>query len=447
VKGPVVVVGAGAAGLMAAIAARRAGAPDVILLEKTKKVGYKILISGKGRCNITNAETSIKELIQHYPGGGKFLWSAFSQFDTQDTVRFFEDLGLATKRDRGGRIFPVSDLSSDVVDTLVRELTRLNGVLRLEAPGKRILTEAGRVSGLELESGEVVPAEALIVTVGGQSFPGTGSTGDGYAMAREVGHRVVDPFPALVPLRVPGVKDLAGLELKNVKATVVVGGKPLISRQGELRFGHFGLTGPIILYLSRHAVLAQKQDGTVEIQVNLKPALSREQLDAGLRRDWEAKPKATLREALRERLPEGLIDHFLGVAEVSGDQQVAGITRADRNRLLDCMQRWTFPMTCPLSKEVAEVTAGGVDLKEIDPKTMASRLVPGLFWAGEVLDVDGYIGGYNFQSAWSTGWVAGLNAARLVLTPEDPQTVTAPITLKTADRAERSPLDRGRAGT
>ncbi|MBO9540029.1 aminoacetone oxidase family FAD-binding enzyme [bacterium] len=423
----IVVVGAGGAGMMAAIAAARAGA-SVTLLEKTKRVGYKIIISGKGRCNITNAEPSVKELVQHYPGGGRFLWSLLSRFDTQDAVRFFEDLGVKTKRDRGGRIFPDSDKSTDVVEALQREMIRLGVTLRLEAPGKAIRTEDGRVTGIELQSGEVVPADALIITVGGQSFPGTGSTGDGYTMARETGHQVVDPFPALVPLKVAGVKELADLELRNVKATVVADGKATLDRQGEMRFAHFGLTGPIILYLSRHAVLAQKQGKKVEIHLNLKPALTREQLDAGLRRDWEAAPRATLAEAMKERLPERLIPFFLQAAGAEATKRVSEVTRQERNRILDTFQRWVFPVICALSKEVAEVTAGGVDLKQVDGKTMESKLVKGLYWAGEVLDVDGYIGGYNLQAAWSTGWAAGLAAARQVLSPEDPEQVLISVT-------------------
>lgn len=410
----VVVLGAGGAGLMAAIAAARTGA-QVVLLEKTKRIGYKIVISGKGRCNITNAETNLKELVAQYPGGGKFLWSPLSQFDTQDTLRFFADLGLATKRDRGGRIFPESDKSTDVVDALVRECTRLGVEIRLEAAGQSLCIAEGAVTGLRLATGEVVPADAVIVTVGGQSFPGTGSTGDGYGMARAVGHHVVDPFPALVPIKVPGVKDLAGLELKNVEATVAADGKPLLTRRGELRFAHFGLTGAIILYLSRHAVVAQKAGKDVAFWINLKPALDREQLDAGLRRDWETRPKDPIQDALRARLPEQLIPVFLAAAGLPADKRVSEVTRAERQRLLETFFRWRLPMICPLSKEVAEVTAGGVELKEIEPKTMASKLVKGLYWAGEVLDVDGYIGGYNLQAAWSTGWVAGVNAARHVL--------------------------------
>lgn len=410
----VVVVGAGGAGLMAAIAAARAGA-QVVLLEKTKRIGYKIVISGKGRCNITNAETNLKELVAQYPGGGKFLWSQLTQFDTEDTLRFFRDLGLETKRDRGGRIFPSSDKSTDVVDALVRECTRLGVTIRMEAPGQSLCVAEGAVTGLRLTTGEVVPAEAVIVTVGGQSFPGTGSTGDGYLMARAAGHHVVDPFPALVPIKVAGVKDLAGLELKNVEATVAADGKALVTRRGEMRFAHFGLTGAIILYLSRHAVVAQKEGKQVEFWLNLKPALDREQLDAGLRRDWESRPRDPIKEALRARLPEQLIPAFLAASGIPAEKRVSEVTRAERQRLLETFFRWRLPMICPLSKEVAEVTAGGVDLKEIEPKTMASKVVRGLYWAGEVLDVDGYIGGYNLQAAWSTGWVAGINAARHVL--------------------------------
>lgn len=407
----VVVVGAGAAGLMAAIAAARAGAPT-LLLEKTKRIGYKILISGHGRCNLTNAERDVRQLVANYPGGGKFLYGVFSQFDNQDFVRFVEELGLPTKTDPRGRVYPASDRSLDVVEAFQRELERLGVRLRLEAPGERILTQDGRVTGIALTSGEVVEAGALVVTVGGQSFPNTGSTGDGYRMARESGHALVEPFPSLVPLRSPGLGELAGLSLRDVEVTAVVDGKPQASRRADLMLAHFGLTGPAVLHLSRTASLALSRGQRVEVWLDLVPDLSREELDAQLIRAWERSPRTFLANALKEILPERLVPFFLARAEVRGDRPVAEVPRKDRNRLVERMKRWAFPIPSVLSKEVAEVTAGGLDLKELDPKSMASRKVVGLFWAGEVLDVDGYIGGYNFQSAWSTGWVAGSHAAR-----------------------------------
>ena len=408
---PVVVVGAGAAGLMAAISAARAGAPT-ILLEKTKRFGYKILISGHGRCNLTNAERDIKQLITNYPGGGKFLYGVFNQFDNWDFIRFIEELGLPTKTDARGRVYPESDKSLDVVEAFQREIDRLGIQLRLEAPGKRIVMEDGKAVGIELMSGEVVKAGALVVTVGGQSFPNTGSTGDGYAMAQEVGHSLVDPFPSLVPLRSPGLGELAGLSLRDVEVTAVVDGKPAAKRRADMMFAHFGLTGPAVLHLSRTASLAIAEGKTVELWLDQVPDRTREELDADLRKAWEKTPRTHLANALKELLPERLVPFFLKHADVAGDRPVSEVSKKDRTKLVERLKRWTFPIPSVLSKEVAEVTAGGLNLKEVDPRTMASKKVESLYWAGEVLDVDGYIGGYNFQSAWSTGWVAGASAAR-----------------------------------
>lgn len=408
---PVVVVGAGAAGLMAAISAARAGAPT-LLLEKTGRCGYKILISGHGRCNLTNAERDVKQLVSHYPGGGKFLYGVFSQFDNHDFLRFIEGLGLPTKTDPRGRVYPASDRSLDVLEAFQQELDRLGITLRMEAPAERILTEDGRAVGLQLASGETVPAGAVIVTVGGQSFPNTGSTGDGYRMARELGHQLVDPFPSLVPLKSPGLGELAGLSLRDVAVTVALDGKAAATRRADMMFAHFGLTGPAVLLLSRTASLALSQGKAVTLWLDLAPDLTREELDAQLRATWEASPRTHLSNALKDRLPERLVPFFLKQADVAGDRPVSEVPKRDRNKLVERLKRWAFPIPAVLSKDVAEVTAGGLDLKELDPRTMASKRVNGLYWAGEVLDVDGEIGGYNFQSAWSTGWVAGLHAAK-----------------------------------
>ncbi len=383
-----------------------------MLLEKTKRFGYKILISGHGRCNLTNAERDLKQLITNYPGGGKFLYGVFSQFDNWDFIRFVEGLGLPTKTDARGRVYPETDRSLDVVEAFQRELDRLGIQLRLEAPGAKIITEAGRAVGIELASGEVVKAGALVITVGGQSFPNTGSTGDGYQMAQEIGHTLVDPFPSLVPLRSPGLGELAGLSLRDVEVTAVVDGKPAAKRRADMMFAHFGLTGPAVLHLSRTASLALAQGKTVELWLDVAPDRSREELDADLKAAWDRTPRTHLANALKDWLPERLVPTFLAKAGVAGDRPVSEIPKRERAKLVERLKRWAFPIPSVLSKEVAEVTAGGLNLKEVDPKTMASKRVEGLFWAGEVLDVDGYIGGYNFQSAWSTGWVAGQSAAR-----------------------------------
>lgn len=408
---PVVVVGAGAAGLMAAIASARAGAPT-LLLEKTQRCGYKILISGHGRCNLTNAERDVKQLVTHYPGGGKFLYGVFNQFDNHDFMRFVADLGLAVKTDARGRVYPESDRSLDVLEAFQRELDRLGVTLRLEAPAERIVAEDGRATGIALSSGEVVRAGAVVVTVGGQSFPNTGSTGDGYRMARELGHTLVEPFPSLVPLKSPGLGELAGLSLRDVAVTAVVDGKPTAQRRADMMFAHFGLTGPAILHLSRTASLALSQGKTVELWLDQAPDQTREELDASLRQAWERNPRTHLSNALKDWLPERLVPVFLKQAAVAGDRPVSEVPKRDRLKLIERLKRWAFPIPAVLSKEVAEVTAGGLNLKEVDPRTMASKRLTHLFWAGEVLDVDGEIGGYNFQSAWSTGWVAGLSAAK-----------------------------------
>lgn len=411
----IMVVGGGAAGMMAAIAAAQAGAP-VVLLEKTDRLGFKIQISGGGRCNVTNDLADPHELVTMYPGNGKFLLDAFKGFSKRDLVDFLARHGVRTKVEPPyGKLFPVSDRSRDIIRALEAEMDRLGVDVRLKTPVERLVVAHGRVGGVVTLGGELIPAGAVIVCVGGQSLPRSGSTGDGYRMARAVGHHVTDPFPSLVPLRVPGTRDLAGVSLRDVEGTVLADGKVADRRfRGDLLFTHFGLSGPIILQLSRAAAQGLHEGRAVEIRINLKPDSSVSELDA----EWLARiaesPKAQVTSLLKDDLPKSVAASFLASAGVDGTRRVSELSRGDRQRLVETLRAWAFPVTGWHSFDVAEVTAGGVDVREVDPKTFASKLVQGLYWAGEVLDIDGYVGGFNFQAAWSSGHAAGVAAARAI---------------------------------
>lgn len=408
----IVVVGAGAAGLMAAISAAEEGA-GVSVLEKMPAAGRKILITGKGRCNFTN-RCDVADFPKYFPGNGSFLISALRAFDNQDLIDFFTSRGVPSKVERGGRLFPESDKASDIVAALTREASALGVRLMLNRPVKAVLTREGRVTGVAAGT-EVLPADAVILATGGMSYPGTGSTGDGYRMARDLGHTVIPPAPSLVPLEAADrwIGELQGLSLKNVEASVWVHGRKMDSEFGEMMFTHFGLSGPIILSLSQAVSRALKETPVPEIRVeiNLKPALTPETLDKRLQRDFAAFTRKQFKNALGELLPAKLIPVIVRLSELPPDKPVHQITREERRRLAELLQR--LPVAIRGTRPVAEavVTAGGVDVREIQPRTMESRLVQGLFFAGEVMDVDGYTGGFNLQAAFSTGFVAGRAAA------------------------------------
>ena len=415
--GKVLVVGAGPAGMMAAIKAAENGSA-VTLLEKTERVGKKMAITGKGRCNMTNA-ASIPEIIQNIPGNGAFLNSAIRFFDNQDVIAFFEDEGVPTVTERGGRVFPASSRAADAVDAMLRRLHELHVGVRLRAEVRDILMEDGRATGARLSSGEEIPADAVIVATGGASYPRTGSTGDGFRMAEAVGHTIETPTPALVPLETEEdwPKELTGLSLRNVRVRLFSEDEPpekLGEAFGEMMFTHFGVTGPIILTLSRIAAMYLRTHDYISAEIDLKPALDEDTLEKRIQRDFEKYKNKQVKNAAVDLLPARLIAPVLDLAYIDEAKPVHQITRAERLRLVEALKR--LPLTIVRTRPIDEaiVTAGGVSVKELNPKTMESKLVRGLYFVGEVADVDGFTGGYNLQAAFSMGAAAGTWAARSV---------------------------------
>lgn len=403
----IIVVGAGPAGMMAAIRAAENGA-NVTLLEKMKKPGRKMMITGKGRCNITNA-ADVPEIIRNIHGNGAFLNSSMRTFDNQDVMEFFRQQGVPVKVERGNRVFPVSDKAQDAVDAMVHRLHELGVKIELEMPVADILTQDGRVAGVRTKSGAHYKADAVILAVGGASYPGTGSTGDGYEMAKKLGHTIVPLRPSLVPLETEEewVKDLQGLSLRNVRVTLLANNEKVQEMFGEMMFTHFGVTGPIILSLSRKAAECLAAGKYVELEINLKPALTPEKLDARIQRDFDKYIRKSLKNGLVDLLPHKMIEPLLDYAFLDPDRPVNQVTAAERHRLAEVLQHLILIVTKTRPLSEAIVTAGGVSVREINPKTMESKLVPGLYFAGEVTDVDAYTGGYNLQAAFSMGNAAG----------------------------------------
>ena len=425
------ILGAGAAGLVAAIRAAELGA-KVVVLEKNRRPGVKILMSGGTRCNITNARglrrlevvsgpidpaydpkqcRGPRAIQQAFDAGGAFLGPSLKAFDVDRTVRMFEEEGVATKIEGNGKIFPVSDRATDVLDALTRRLERSGAELRCLSPVRGV--RRGDVFEIVLD-GEVVHARRLILAMGGKSFPGCGTTGDGYAIAREFGHAIVPTKPALVPLRVDGdwVAGLKGITLPDVVASVreVGSGRILQERREAVLFAHFGLTGPAILDVSRAEARREAGSPALELRIDLLPDVSREAFDQQLQASARTgrRPAVSL---LPASLPRRLTDALREHAGIPADRVGPELSRDERRRLVDAIKQLALPISGSLGFEKAEVTSGGVTLGEVDPKTLESKLVPGLHFAGEVLDLDGLIGGYNFQAAWSTGWHAGEVAA------------------------------------
>ena len=400
-----VVVGGGAGGMMAAICAARGGAA-VTLLDPNERLGKKVNITGKGRCNVTN-ESNCEELLAHVPQNPRFLYSAFSRFDGYDAMRFFEELGVPLKVERGKRVFPVSDRSFDVTAALERELKRLR-VKLVRDRALDILTEGGHIAAVRGEKG-TYPADAVVLATGGVSYPATGSTGDGFRMAEALGHTVTPLHGSLVPLRADGCAALQGLSLRNVGLTVFESGKKIHSDLGELLFTHFGVSGPLILSASAHMRRFDKKQYRLEI--DLKPALDEQQLDRRLLSDFEKYANSDFCNALGALLPQKMIDAFVDRSGIPPREKVHDITRAQREIIRTLLKRWSIDVIAPMPVENAIITSGGVKVGEIDPKTMASKKVAGLYFAGEMIDVDAYTGGYNLQIAWATGKAAGEAAA------------------------------------
>jgi predicted Rossmann fold flavoprotein len=412
--------------LMAAGQAAELGA-ETLLLEKMNRPGRKLRITGKGRCNLTNT-ASLSEFITHLGPNGRFLRQAFSMFLTSELVAFFEKLGVRTVTERGGRVFPASGEARDVVDALVRWVEKQGVTVRTRSTVERLLVEKERVVGVQVShavshkretsttrpsSGRVYRADAVIISTGGASYPATGSTGDGYRLAESVGHTIVPIRPALVPLETAGdiAPRLQDLSLRNVTVRVFINGKKRAEAFGEMLFTHFGLSGPVILTLSRQVVDALRLGQKVALSIDLKPALDAKKLDARLIRDLNAHGKRQFQILLKELLPQKLIPVCIDLTGIPPDKAGHQITAQERKKLRVWLKDFRFEVTGYRPFAEAIITAGGVDTREVDPRTMASRLVKGLYFAGEVLDVDADTGGYNLQTAFSTGWVAGRSAA------------------------------------
>ncbi len=406
----VIVIGGGPAGMMSAIRAAEGGA-QVTLFEKMNRLGRKLSITGKGRCNLTNAADTA-EIIKNIPRNGKFLFSALENFTAVDTVNFFESLGLKTKHERGNRIFPESDNAAEVIDVLSKKLAVLNVEVKLNARVDEIISDDKKVRGVEV-NGKFFEADAIILATGGASYPATGSTGDGFKFSRELGHTVTEILPALVPLEIEEdfVKSLQGLSLRNVRVSLISDGQKISELFGEMLFTHFGVSGPVILTLSRQVAKLLSEKKFVELLINLKPALTPEQLNARVLRDFEKFKRKTIKNALVELLPGKLIPVVLDLSYLDEERRVDEITKEERRRLIEVLRGLPLTVTKTRPLDEAIVTSGGVAVKEINPKTMQSKIVSGLFIVGEVADVDGNTGGFNLQAAWAMGNAAGKFAA------------------------------------
>ena len=408
----IVIIGGGAAGLMVAYSAslKYGKGAEITVIEKNERPARKVMITGKGRCNVTN-NCDVDTLVANVPKNGKFLFSAFSGFDSKDTMGLFETLGVPLKTERGNRVFPVSDKAVDIVDALVGAVKK-SGADILHAVAKKILTENGAVAGVLLENGEVISADSVILATGGMSYPLTGSTGDGYKIAQALGHTVTELKPSLVPLTVHEgfCSRLSGLALKNVTLSVFEEGKkkPVFSELGEMLFTHFGISGPLTLSASAH--MRRMGKTTYTAYIDLKPALSLEQLDSRILRDFEDEKNKDFANSLDKLLPKSLIPVIIALSGIEPTLKVNQICREMRTSLCRVIKALPLHITGFRTIEEAIITGGGISVKEINPTTMESKLVNGLYFAGEIIDADAYTGGFNLQIAFSTGFAAGKNA-------------------------------------
>lgn len=402
----VIVVGGGPAGMICALAAARRGR-KVVLLEKNEKLGKKLFITGKGRCNVTNA-SDVEELLNQVVTNKRFLYSSFYGFTNNDLMNLLEELGCPLKVERGNRVFPVSDKSSDVIGTLLKELNRLKVKIQYHAEVKQLVVEQETIKGVQLKDGTTLYGESVVIATGGFSYPLTGSSGDGYEFAKSVGHTVTDIVPALVPMNIKeeDCKKMQGLSLRNIGFKVKRGKKTLYEDFGELLFTHFGISGPVVLSASSHLPAKQSQEETI-IEIDLKPALTAEQLDARLLRDFEAYRGRQFKNCLDKLLPAKMIPVMIERSGIDPMKKVNVITKEERAHLVECFKHFRLHMNGLRSFKEAIVTKGGVAVKEIQPSTMESKKVQGLYFVGEVLDLDAVTGGYNLQIAWSTGYAAG----------------------------------------
>jgi predicted Rossmann fold flavoprotein len=408
----VIVVGAGPSGLLAAGSASEAGG-RVLLLEKMRQEGRKLLITGKGRCNITN-DAEVGEFIRHIHPNGRFLRNAFGQFFSADILQLLQQYGVETTLERGGRYFPASNSSADVLSAILKWVKDRKVVIRCGHRVEKLIIEEGKIGGVQA-NGEQFRAPKVIMATGGKSYPATGSNGEGFELARAAGHTILDPRPALVPLETEGnmAQQLQGLTLKNVKATVWVNDKKTGEDFGEMLFTHFGLSGPIILTLSRIVVDGLRQNSKVEVSVDLKPALDDQKLDARLLRDLDESGKKRISNLFRNWLPATMIPVFMEVIGIDPEKESHQVSSVERRKIRNLMKDLRFGIKGHRSFKEAIITAGGVSIGEINPKTMESKIVSGLYFAGEMIDLDADTGGFNLQIAYSTGWLAGWSSGKL----------------------------------
>lgn len=406
----VIVVGAGPAGLLAAGRAAELGA-KVLVLEKMKQPGRKLMITGKGRCNITN-DASIRDFITHVYPNGRFLKNAFSHYYSKDILDLLQRFGVESTLERGGRYFPASNMAKDVLQAFLRWNKTLNVEIRCGQQVEKLLVVNGILVGVQSNGLELLSKRVILAT-GGKSYPATGSNGDGYELARRVGHSIVKPIPALVPIETKGniAQSLQGLNLRNVKAVVWVNDKKMGEDFGEMIFTHFGLSGPIILTLSRIVVAELHKKSKVEISIDLKPALDEQKLDARLLRDLNEHGKKKISNIFRNWLPASMVPVFIEVLNLDAEKECHQITANERKQIRLLLKNFKFEISHHRSFKEAIITAGGISTKEISSKTMESKLVRGLFFAGELIDVDAETGGYNLQIAYSTGWLSGNSCA------------------------------------
>ena len=413
----VIIIGGGPAGIISAISSARNG-NNVILIEKNNSLGKKLLITGKGRCNITSS-ININDFIKNIPGNGKFLYSAFQNFTNIDIINLIEKNGVKVKEKRGNRIFPITDNSKDVLKSFEKELNKYKNIkIKLNTKVKEVLEENREVKGVLLESGEKLFASKVIIATGGKSYPITGSTGDGYKMASKLGHTVEKIRGSLVPLTADKVlcQSMQGLSLRNVKIQIkdIEKNKKIYEDFGEMLFTHFGVSGPIILSASAHLLRYKNIDkllkeNKIKLIIDLKPALSYEELDKRVLRDFEIFKNKEFKNSLFELLPKKIINPIINLSNINENKKVNEITKEERKILVNLIKSLEINIDGFRPVEEAIVTAGGISIKEINPKTMESKLIKGLYFAGEIIDVDAYTGGFNLQIAYSTGYTAGIN--------------------------------------
>lgn len=413
----VVIVGGGPAGMIAAISAARKG-NDVVLLEKNNSLGKKLLITGKGRCNITSS-LDIEEFIKYIPGNGRFLYSSFQNFTNQDIINLIESNGIKVKEERGNRIFPVTDKAEDVLKCFIKEMKKYNNItIKTNSKVNKILVKDKKIEAVELEDKEILKADKIILATGGKSYPGTGSTGDGYVLAEKVGHSIEKVKGSLVPLIADKIlcQSMQGLSLRNVKIQILdtSKNKKIYDDFGEMLFTHFGVSGPTILSGSAHLLRYKNVDellkqNKIKLYIDLKPALSVEELDKRILRDFEEIKNRAFKNSLEKLLPKKMIDVVINLSGINPNKQVNSITKEERQNLVNILKKFEVTITGFRPVDEAIVTAGGISLKEINPKTMESKIISGLYFAGEIIDVDAYTGGFNLQVAYSTGYTAGLN--------------------------------------